>query len=300
MSGCHVGVDIGGTRLRAIAEDDAGRRTDPVEIRVPRTVPDTVASIAELAERAAGGAAVSAVAVGLPGQVTPERSVWMPNLRFLDGVPLAAAVADRVGAPCELLNDAQATLLAESAEGAAAGRRDVVLLAVGTGIGGAILLGGQLVRGAHGCAGAFGWLPFPGAEADADHGAWERAGSGRRLEELAAPWGTVAELMTAARGGDDAARSVVAGIATVLGRGAAGLASILDPELIVFAGGLVSAFDLLEDGVRGALTAHASPAGRTVPVVPAALGSTAGVVGALHAARRIGSAAPSAPKGRLS
>jgi predicted NBD/HSP70 family sugar kinase len=281
-----VGVDVGGTRLRLIAQGTLdGRRTIPVEIPVPRSMSDMVSQIEVVARAAVGDAPIESLAIGLPGQVLDDRCIWVPNLRFLDGQPLARAVASRVGAPCHLINDAQATLVAESGEGAAQGVTDVVLLAVGTGIGGAYQAGGRIVRGANGCAGAFGWLPFPGSVRDADHGPWEQAGSGLRLEELAREWGGTPSLIWAARHGDQRARRALDDFAAVLGQGAAALASVLDPDLIVFAGGLVTSFDLLKEAVAEALAQHGSPAGGTVHVVPAALGSTAGVIGALRWAR---------------
>lgn len=278
----RIGVDIGGTRLRLIAQCAAdGRRTAPAEVPVPRSAGDMVTRIGALARAAVGDAAIESVGIGVPGQVLDGRAIWVPNLRFLDGQPLADAIASHVGAPAYLVNDAQATLVAEAAEGAARGHGDVVLLAVGTGIGGAYQAGGRVVHGANGCAGAFGWLPLPGASGDADHGQWEQAGSGQHLDELAADWGGTSALIAAARRGDRRARRVLDDFAAVLGQGAAALASILDPDIIVFAGGFVSAFDLLADALKDAVFRHGSPAGGKVPIVPAALGSAAGVIGAL-------------------
>src|SRR5690242_12205623 len=242
------------------------------------------------AELCAGGSAAT-LAVGLPGQVTAGRCVWIPNLRFLDGSPLAALLEERLSVPCRLSNDAQATLVAEGREGAALGHPDALLLAVGTGIGGAVQIGGRVIRGAHGCAGSFGWLPLSGGARDVDHGEWETAASGRSLEARGEPWGSVQNMLAAAREGDPRARETVTAEARLLGRGAAALASIFDPGVVVFAGGLVQAFDLLATPMREAMADYASPAGRAIPVVPAALGSTAGVIGALHLA--LDAAAPS-------
>jgi len=278
-----VGVDVGGTRLRlAVEERDTGQRSAPVEMPVPRTVAGIVDAIEQLGRTAVAGGRIDSIAVGLPGQVLETRCIWVPNLRFLDGEPLGELIADRLGAPCRLINDAQATLLAEAAEGSAKGHADVVLVAVGTGIGGAVQLDGRLVRGAHGCAGAFGWLPFSGSTRDADHGPWEQAGSGQSLQLRAAAWGTTADVIDAARNSDRAAEEIVAGYATVLGEGIAALASVLDPDVVVFAGGLVTAWDLLREPVLTAVAAHGSPAGGRIPVVPAALGVRAGVIGALR------------------
>lgn len=276
-----MGVDVGGTRLRVVAQDvHTGLRLPAQEVQVPGTTAGIVDAIERLSRQATRGGNVGSIAVGLPGQVLDSRCIWVPNLRFLDGVDLAALVSERLGAPCHLINDAQATLLAEVREGAARGCRDAVLVAVGTGIGGAYLTGGELVRGAHGCAGAFGWLPMTGSHRDEDHGQWERVGSGRALDQLAGDWGSTRALLDAARQGQPDARGVVLDYAAVLGQGIAALASVFDPDVVVFGGGLVSAFDLLGEAIRSAVSQHGSPAGSRIAVIPAELGSAAGVIGA--------------------
>ncbi|MCR6493563.1 ROK family protein [Cellulomonas sp. P24] len=286
MPGGHVtiGVDVGGTRLRVIGQDAQARRSTVREIAVPRTVPELVEALGTLIDDVAQGRRVSQTAIGLPGQTTSAVPQWVPNLRFLDGSPLASVVAARVGGDCVLVNDAQAALVAEAHEGAAVGHSSVVLVAVGTGIGGALMLDGHLVRGARGCAGAFGWLSFDGATADADHGAWEQVASGAALERHATPWGGVAAMIAAAREGDAAAVAAMSRFGALLGTGIAALASTFDPDVIVLAGGLVVSLDLIEHSLVQAQRDFASPAGRTVPVVAAALGTRAGVIGALRVA----------------
>lgn len=283
MSGAtmHVGVDVGGTRLRVIAQGGGERRTQIHEVAVPHAVPDLVDALAGLIEKATAGRRVARTAVGLPGETTAAVPRWVPNLRFLDGAPLASLISTRVGGECILVNDAQATLVAEAHEGAAVGASSALLVAVGTGIGGALMLDGRLVRGAHGCAGAFGWLSFPGGTADPDHGAWEQVASGMALERQAGPWTDVASLIAAARRGERDARQVMELFGAQLGTGVAALASTFDPEVVVLAGGLVVSLDVIEASLLAAQRTHASPAGRTVPIVAAALGPHAGVIGAL-------------------
>ena len=280
-----VGADVGGTRLRVMAQNVVtGARSAIAESPVPRTTDGLVDALAQAVAEPCTDGRIASVAVGLPGQVTGGTCVWVPNLRFLDGSPLAELLEKRLSAPCLLSNDAQATLVAEGREGAARGHLDALLVAVGTGIGGAVQLGGRVVPGAHGCAGSFGWLPLSGGPRDDDHGEWETAASGRSLEALGEPWGSVQDMLAAARADDAAAVETVIAQGQLLGRGTAALASIFDPGVVVFAGGLVQAFDLLEKPMREAMAEYASPAGRTVPIVPAALGSAAGVIGALHLA----------------
>jgi len=277
-----VGADVGGTRIRVMVQDLAtGVRSAFAEAPVPRTTAGIVDALAEAVGQLCADGRPASVAVGLPGQVTEGRCAWIPNLRFLDGSPLAALLEERLAAPCRLSNDAQATLVAEGREGAARGQADALLVAVGTGIGGAVQIGGRVVPGAHGCAGSFGWLPLAGGLRDDDHGEWETAASGRSLEALGEPWGSVHDMLAAARAGDVAATETVVAQGRLLGRGIAALASLFDPGVVVFAGGLVQAFDLLDKSMRAAMADYGSPAGRTVPIVPAALGSAAGVIGAL-------------------
>jgi predicted NBD/HSP70 family sugar kinase len=131
-----VGVDVGGTRVRVLAQDvAAGTRTGVVETPVSGTTDGLVDVLAQAVASLCPDGSAGSVAVGLPGQVSGGRCVWVPNLRFLDGSPLAALVEQRLSAPCLLSNDAQATLVAEAREGAARGSADALLLAVGTGIG---------------------------------------------------------------------------------------------------------------------------------------------------------------------
>jgi len=283
-AGVAVGVDVGGTHLRVLAGGGRRGRADVRDVPVPRSTEAMVDAIAMLGLESADGEPVRSVAVGLPGWTTSRVPRWVPNLPFLDGAPLAEAVAERLGATCVLLNDAQATLLGELSEGVLRGRSSAVLVALGTGIGGAVLLEGRLMRGHRGCAGSFGWLPVDGEVPDDRHGGWEQVTSGAALDAAGQPWGGAAGLVAAARHGDGAAIAVVERFGTLLGRGTAALASVFDPEVIVVAGGLSDALDLLREPTLRAHAAYASPAGREVPVVRAALGPGAGVVGALRAA----------------
>jgi glucokinase len=276
-----LGVDVGGTSVRAVARLADGSRTPVVSRPAPRGYPELLDVLAGLAPPVP----LRSVVVGLPGATGTDVPRWIPALSWLDGRPLAADLAARLpGTPGVVLrNDAQVALLGEAREGAARGRVDAVLVSVGTGIGGAIMLGGRIVGGATGTAGAFGWLPSAGVTATADHGALELAASGRALDRLAGPGRAGSDLVAAALAEDIAARRALDGWAATLGRGIAALASILDPEVVVLAGGLCEAFDAYAEPLRAALRADASPAARGVAIVPARLGGHAGAIGALCA-----------------
>lgn len=273
----YLGIDVGGTGLRAITSDHSGRST-VVERPTPDNYEELVDTIADLA-----GGPITRAVIGLPGATTADRVLWVPALRFLDNRPLAADLSAKLGGEVLLANDAQLALLGEATEGAAAGMSDVVLVSVGTGVGGAILSGGQIVRGHHGTAGSFGWLPSAGAVSTEDHGALELAASGRALDRLASELGLGSgrDLMAA---DDKRARDAVRRWASALGEGIAALAAILDPELIIVSGGLSAALDSFADHVSAAIKEKASPLTRDTPVRAAGLGVHAGTIGALRAA----------------
>lgn len=271
-----LGVDVGGTSVRVCAQRGAV---------AARPTPGSYAEFIDTVAALAPPEPVSSVVVGLPGATGTDFPRWIPALRWMDGRPLAADLSERLGgATVALANDAQLALLAEVREGAARGVRDAVLVSVGTGVGGAIMLGGRIVRGANGTAGSFGWLPSAGVDPTADHGALELAASGSALDRLAGPGRDGPDLVAAARAGDRSARAVLDAWATALGTGIAALASILDPELVVISGGLCTAFDAYAEALRAAVARCGSPDARRVPIVPAALGGDAGVIGALCAA----------------
>jgi predicted NBD/HSP70 family sugar kinase len=278
-----LGVDVGGTSIRACAVS-GGVRSMVLARPVPTDYGALLDTITEMAGEVGAGRVASA-AVALPGATDGSVATWIPALSWLDGRPLAADLARRLSARnVTLANDGHLGLLGEAREGAARGVSDAILVAVGTGIGGAIMLGGRIARGAHGTAGSFGWLPSAGGTPTPDHGGFELAASGRALDRLAGPGHTGHDLVAAARAGDRAARSALDAWADELGVGLGALASVLDPELIVIAGGLVESYGTFADALMAAVRRVGSPNARRVSVVPAALGSQAQVVGALIAA----------------
>jgi predicted NBD/HSP70 family sugar kinase len=192
------------------------------------------------------------------------------------------------GAEVMLGVDGHFTLLAEALEGAAKGHGSSALVAVGTGIGGAIMIDGRIWRGHNGTAGSWGWIPLSDARAHDGHGAFELMASGTALSLRAAalvPPMNAFELIEAARAGIECALREVNEFAFVLGEGLAAVASVFDPEIVIIGGGLSAAVDVLGEGIRKSMLRWSSPNTKDVPVVPATLGPTAGVVGALLAAQ---------------
>lgn len=307
---CHVGVDVGGTKVLAVR---LGEREQPdgggggaggaaVAAVAHRPMPGREApaeaveiAVAEAALEAAGGRPIAAIGVSAAGLIdrAGETYLFGAHLPWRDA-PVRAGLEERTGVPVVLDNDANCAAYAELRAGAARGVDDVVLVTVGTGIGGALILGGRVVRGAHGLAGEFGHVQVvpDGLACECGlRGCWEQYCSGRALERVT----RVAlgrhldgpEVAARARRGDGVAREAFASVGTWLGVGVAGLVSAYDPALVVVGGGVASVGDLLLEPARAAL--HGSLQGtdhRPVPpLVPAALGPEAGAIGAALLAR---------------
>lgn len=311
--GLAVGIDIGGTKVAAGVVDPAGRV-------LARTRGDTPAHdavltrsvIVDAVRELAAGYPVTAVGIGAAGWIDASRGVvrFAPHLAWRDE-PLRDDVASAVDLPVVIENDANAAAWAEHRFGAGAGHGSLLLVTVGTGIGGGLVLDGRLVRGAHGYAGEPGHqVAVPDGEpcGCGRRGCLERYASGRALiryaragavEDPAAAAGLIelagdpelitgAQVTTAARAGDKVARSAFDQVGTWLGSALADLVQVLDPELIVIGGGVADAGDLLLSPTRDAYRQALGRRGGlpAAPLRAARLGSIAGVVGAADLARQ--------------
>lgn len=284
-----VGIDVGGTKILALAVD----RDDPRRV-LARHVISTPDSVDEFLGALVSGARAVGVAgrlgLGLAGLVDGDGVLRAaPHLGFLVDVDVGDRVADALGVDGVAIdNDANCALRAELAVGAAHAADGVMMVTLGTGIGGAIAVGGVVRRGAHGFAGEPGhMLVDPGGPACScgRRGCWECYASGSGLVDLAAAVGlqvTGGEgVIALARRGDPVAVGVVERFAWWVGAGLASLADILDPGLFVIGGGLSADADLWIDRVRSTLTAETlGGSSRSVPVEVARAGPDAGAIGA--------------------
>lgn len=304
MSASAIGVDIGGTNLRGAAVAVDGTVLDRESTSRPSGSGSdgfggqVVTALAALVRRLGADLPVG---IGIASLVDRDGGlVEAPNLE-VDGYPLRDRAAESLGHPVTVVNDATAACLAEVRVGAASGQDDVVLLTVGTGVGGGALVGGQLLRGAHGLATEFGHLVVADGGRQCpcgNYGCLEAYASGRAVGELAAE--CLAEGRTsaalarepvidgeavtrAAADGDALATEVIEEAGRWLGIGIASLVNALDPALVLVGGGAGQAMQswLLPAARRAAEPRILGHRRRTVPtIVPAALGDDAGVVGA--------------------
>ena len=306
MSAGHViGVDLGGTKLLAgVVGADLVVRHRAVRPTPAEGAIELLAEVvSELADAADGD--VAAVGIGMPSLVDSARNevVWTNHLA-LAMTPVRDLISERLGLPVAIDNDGNAALLAEHRFGAARGAEHALMLTLGTGIGGAILVDGEIVRGAHGGAGEFGHMivdpdgpECPGncpgrgcLEALASGTALARLGERAALEAPESALGrqlaegrpiTGALVTELAHDGDGFALEALAVVGYWLGLGLSGLANIFDPDVIVIGGGVGSAGDLLLEPARAQIAARAlPPVAASVRVEPARFGEEAGMLGA--------------------
>ena len=297
-----VGIDVGGTKIAAglVAEGTITSRHREATPSDPDRLLDAIVAAATSVMPTTGA---TSVGVGYPGMVTAEGVIAAgPNVA-LKSFPLASALAERIGVPVVVENDAAAATWAEFRMGAGQGvDRNLAMVTLGTGVGGGLVLDGRLFRGSHGFAAELGHMiiradqrigpsGIPGeveaycsgtalrslaVEAVADG----RAPAGSPLREIRTLTGDV--ITRAARDGDALAVALLDQLGHDLGVAMASVVNLLDVEMIVVGGGLGEADDLLLDTARATMWTHVLGAQRRpeVPVVPARLGNDAGVIGA--------------------
>jgi glucokinase len=294
-----IGFDVGGTYVKSghLSEDGAilHEARWPTPTSVERLL-DAIAAQRDAWDRAAPFGIACAGVIDSAGTV-----VRSPNLPGWKDIPLRLLARERIGRDAAVLNDANAFLLAEAKLGAARGARHAVGLTLGTGVGGAILLEGRLWSGVHGFAGeaghavllADGPLCACGSRGcvEALVGTQAILERYRRLAPNAPEAKTPREISTRARAGDGAAIHTLAETGRLLGLALMSLAHLLDPEIFVIGGGVASAADLILEPAREALRSSPLLPGRTPPVMPAALGNSAGWIGAALAAPAEGESA---------
>ena len=287
-----VGLDVGGTHVRVATARETG---GPAEVKT-HPLPAGYDAFVDAATSWIG-TSVEGVGIGLPGQVRANRPAWIPNVPWLDGRDLAGELERRVGAPVALANDGQCALLAELHDGAAHDVGDVILVAIGTGIGGAVARSGRLVRGAHGTAGAFGWLPAPSPLTDArdvaascserpQHGAWERRASGSALRRRVETAGLGSNALRSAARGDarDDARTLLSAYLDDVAVGLGALASVFDPARVLLSGGVAELLELRLDDLQTRMRRYASPVEADTTLRLAGHGAAAGARGAVRLA----------------
>ncbi|MGL4305336.1 MAG: ROK family protein [Mycobacteriaceae bacterium] len=314
-SALTIGIDIGGTSLKAAVVTAEGQILDMHRVSTPHSS----AALEDALERSVlellAKYQVEAVGLAVAGFIDADRRVvrFAPHLPWRD-TPVVHRMSNRLKLPVMMEHDANAAAWAELRFGAAVGGQTVVLVAIGTGIGAALLIDGQLYRGAYGVAPELGHVqvvPDGRRCSCGKSGCWERYCSGTSLAEtvieLAAslplsfteqsvlardlkldPGSLTGKRVTAAAGeGDPLAKRAVNEFSRWLGLGLAMVGDIYDPDLIVIAGGVASSAPLFLDEARESYLRHVtgSQYRRQARIRRAELGEAAGMIGAADLAR---------------
>jgi glucokinase len=302
-----VGIDLGGTSIKVGLVSPAGELLG--EKRAPTDVPAGPSRAAGrmvdlagelLGERGLAKDAVQACGIGSPGPLNTRAGciVKTPNLAGWDGFPLAPRVAEGLGVPAFLEGDANAACWGEHWAGAGRGVDDMVMITLGTGVGGAVILGGELVRGIDDTGGHIGHVPVEPGGAKCGCGnrgcleAYASAPSTARRFREAVKRGekssfapredlTAREVFEAAQAGDKLARRIIELTGWYVGVVLGGLANVLNPQLACVSGGMMAAGEMLFTPMRQAVLEHSFPLpGQRLKIVPAQLGERAGIIGA--------------------
>ncbi len=258
----QIGIDLGGTKIEAVALDATGRELARLRIATPRAYGDTITAIGSLVlqlETATGQRGT--VGLGIPGAVEPSTGlIKNANSVWLIGQPLGADLAARLQREVRLDNDANCFALSEASDGAAAGAEVVFGVIMGTGVGGGIIVRGRGLAGRNLIAGEWGHNPLPWPQHDelpgpacycGKHGCIESWVSGpavaadhRRITGHALP---TPDIIAAAESGDHDALATRARLISRTARALATVINLLDPDVIVLGGGLSNVPRLADD-----------------------------------------------------
>lgn len=310
--GLVFAADLGGTHLRSATVDENGKIHFRLKQNTPPSeTPDEIVRALVLAtnecrkQSAAGGCALQAISVAVPGTVNVEEGVVVkaPNVPGLNGFRLAAALTSELELPAIIENDANAAAVGEMWQGAGRGLRTIVCVTLGTGVGGGIILDGKLWRGVDGSAAEIGHMcvdPFGGVACTCgSRGCLEVYASATaivRMTREASPryadsvlqTGNDLSAETIYRAGlknDQLALEVFRRMGVYLGIGLANLINILNPEMIVIGGGVVNGWELFEKHMRQQVAERAFPLpAARVKIMPAECGDDAGLLGAARLA----------------
>ena len=290
----RIGIDLGGTKIEAVALSAAGEELARRRIATPRAYDGTLDAIDGLVrELELETAARGSVGIGIPGTIVPATGlVKNANSTWLNGRPLGRDLERRLGRPVRVMNDANCFALSEATDGAAAGARVVFGVILGTGVGGGIVIDGRCHVGLNLVGGEWGHNPLPWMTPDeypgppcycGKRGCVETflSGPGFAHDHAAHGGGTLGApgIVAAAERGDGAARATLARYHDRLGRALATVVNVLDPDVIVLGGGM-SNIPGLPEAAASQLPRWVFSDSVVTPVVRHRHGDSSGVRGA--------------------
>lgn len=301
MNSIVLACDLGGTNLRVAAVAGSGEILTRTKCVTPRSgrpqdiVSAIVTSARECLNSLKRDVSVEAIGIAIPAMsIDSDRGIVRKaaNLSALNEFALSPAVADKLEIPVLLENDANAAAIGESWVGASKDVKNSICVTLGTGVGGGIILGGNILRGPDWSAGEVGHIcvePDGPPCGCGSHGCIEQYASATAISrisgELGKPGQSAFDIFEAAKRGDEVAQKVFRRMGSYLGIALSGLINVLNPEVIVIGGGVAAGWDLFIGHVRDEISrrAYSEPA-RRAKLVPALLGDDAGILGAARTA----------------
>jgi glucokinase len=279
-------VDLGGTKIAAACVDSAGKVMHQRVAPTPRIGGKAVVTaVIDLLEEIPPQD-ICAIGVDVPGCAYADGSVWAPNLRGWKRMPLGAMLKKHFKLPVLVDSDRNAFVTGEAWQGAARDCKDVVFLAVGTGIGAGIINGGRLVRGSRELSGCLGWMAVESKflprykEVGCLESHLGGAGIAVHASRVLKTATTTRELIQLAQQGNPAAKKLIAEAGEYLGLALANMVSVLNPEMIVIGGGVAAAGNLLLSPAKKTMRQWAQPlAAKQVRIVRSRLGERAALLG---------------------
>jgi glucokinase len=306
-SGCVIGIDLGGTKCHGGIADLGGELLDEdvVPARAEGTPFDTLAAMVDrlLARAARLRLPVQGVAIGVPAIIDPDAGLAYagPNVGW-HGFPLRDQLEARLDVPFVVENDVNLAALAHAWRGNARGVRDFVVVAIGTGIGAAVVINGRLVKGRHNAAGEIGSMVLGagnlGRGKPGELGDFERVAAGPAIvarfaaarphpdDSLTGEPPTAEDAFAAAVGGDPTARQIVNDAVDSLSVAIIAMIATIDPEAVILDGSVGRAFEPFLDQIRERIVAHVAALPPRLSV--SSLGTNATVLGAVAAALQLG------------
>lgn len=303
------GVDLGGTTVKIGLFETSGTLLEKWEIptrtqnHAENLLPDIAAALLnKLTEKGIDKAQVEGVGMGVPGAVLNDRFVKpCVNLDQWGGFDVAEALEDLCGFPAKIVNDANAAALGEMGAGGGKGRKNVVFVTLGTGVGGGVIVDGKLLVGVHGAGGEIGHIKVKDTHDTP-------CGCGKRgcLEQYSSATGIVNEtkkflqnsdapsrlrsletitakdIFDLAKDGDTVALAQVEEMTRLLGKALAAVSCVCDPEVIVLGGGVSRAGSIITDNVEKWFREYAFPAAENTEFALAQLGNDAGIYGGVQ------------------
>lgn len=293
-----LGIDIGGTKIAGGIVSESGELLQRVEKPTPPADPDAIiATVGEIVSELSSADSHPTVGVAVAAFLDPDRAslYFSPNITWKD-FPLKNRLEAQLGRPVVLENDANAAAWAEYRFGGARDSVSMIMLTMGTGVGGAVIDRGQLLVGGFGTAGELGHIIVRpgGLECGCgNRGCLEQYASGTALMRdarvsLGEPNLTAEQLTKRLEAADANAMDVLRSVCDSMGLGIASLVAVTDPDTVVIGGGVARAGAVLGDMIREAFLSHygASAKRPTAAIVVAELGNTAGMIGAADLARQ--------------